>query len=55
MNKKTVAQTEQKFGRGANECKRCGRKQGLVRKYGIYLCRQCFREMAPDMGFTKNS
>ncbi|MCK4937012.1 MAG: 30S ribosomal protein S14, partial [Methanosarcinales archaeon] len=24
-------------------------------KYGIYLCRQCFREMAPDMGFTKNS
>ncbi|MCG7850139.1 MAG: 30S ribosomal protein S14 [ANME-2 cluster archaeon] len=55
MNKETVAQTEQKFGRGANECKRCGRKQGLVRKYGIYLCRQCFREMAPDMGFTKNS
>ncbi|HDM60277.1 MAG TPA: 30S ribosomal protein S14, partial [Archaeoglobus veneficus] len=24
------------FGRGANECRRCGRKAGLIRKYGIY-------------------
>ncbi len=31
-----------KFGRGANMCKRCGRKRALVRKYGIFLCRQCF-------------
>jgi len=44
---------EKKFGRGANECRRCGRQQGLVRKYDIYLCRQCFREMAPKMGFEK--
>jgi len=28
---------------------------GLVRKYGIYLCRQCFREIAPEMGFEKYS
>jgi len=26
-----------------------------VRKYGIYLCRQCFREIAPEMGFEKYS
>lgn len=45
--------TGKKFGRGAHSCKRCGRKQGLVRKYGIYLCRQCFREAARDMGFKK--
>lgn len=44
---------KKKFGRGANQCKRCGRKQGLVRKYGIYLCRQCFRELARSMGFEK--
>jgi small subunit ribosomal protein S14 len=44
---------KKKFGRGANICKRCGRKQGLVRKYGIYLCRQCFRELARLMGFEK--
>jgi small subunit ribosomal protein S14 len=42
-----------KFGRGANECRICGRKQGLVRKYGIYFCRQCFRENARKMGFKK--
>jgi small subunit ribosomal protein S14 len=34
-------------------CQRCGRKQGLVGKYDIYLCRQCFREIARDMGFKK--
>jgi small subunit ribosomal protein S14 len=35
------------------ECQRCGRKQGLVGKYDINLCRQCFREIARDMGFRK--
>ncbi|AEH61069.1 ribosomal protein S14 [Methanosalsum zhilinae DSM 4017] len=35
------------------ECRRCGRKQGLVRKYGICMCRHCFREMAHEMGFEK--
>ncbi|MGB8312721.1 MAG: 30S ribosomal protein S14 [Halobacteriota archaeon] len=43
----------EKLGRVAHECRRCGRKQGLVRKYGIYLCRQCFREKASDMQFEK--
>lgn len=55
MNKGTVVEIEKNFGRGANQCRRCGRKQGLVRKYGIYLCRQCFREIAQDMGFSKYS
>ncbi|WOF15504.1 30S ribosomal protein S14 [Methanoplanus sp. FWC-SCC4] len=41
------------FGRGANECQMCGRKQGLVRRYNIMLCRQCFRESAPKIGFKK--
>jgi small subunit ribosomal protein S14 len=34
-------------------CQRCDRKQGLVGKYDIWLCRQCFREIAGDMGFQK--
>ncbi|MCL9816568.1 30S ribosomal protein S14 [Natronocalculus amylovorans] len=38
-----------------NACRRCGRKQGLVGKYDINLCRQCFREVARDMGFKKYS
>jgi small subunit ribosomal protein S14 len=49
------AQEEQKrrFGRGAQECLMCGRKQGLVRRYHINLCRQCFREWASKIGFKK--
>jgi len=37
------------------DCQRCGRKQGLVGKYDIYLCRQCFREVSRSMGFKKFS
>ena len=36
-----------------HECRRCGREQGLVGKYDIWLCRQCFREIARSMGFKK--
>ncbi|MFB6282054.1 MAG: 30S ribosomal protein S14 [Haloferacaceae archaeon] len=35
------------------QCRRCGRPQGLVGKYDIFLCRQCFREVARSMGFKK--
>ncbi len=38
-----------------HECRRCGREQGLVGKYDIWLCRQCFREIAREMGFKKYS
>jgi small subunit ribosomal protein S14 len=37
------------------ECQRCGREQGLVGKYDIWLCRQCFREVSRSMGFKKYS
>ena len=36
-------------------CKRCDRKRGLVRRYNLNLCRQCFREIAPKLGFKKYS
>lgn len=28
-------------------------KAGLIRKYGLNICRQCFREKSQDIGFTK--
>lgn len=31
----------------------CTHKAGLIRKYGLNICRQCFREKALDIGFTK--
>ncbi|MCS4541579.1 MAG: 30S ribosomal protein S14 [Euryarchaeota archaeon] len=42
-----------KFGRGANKCWRCGTFTGLVRKYGLMICRKCFREAARELGFEK--
>ena len=36
-------------------CERCDRQRGLVRRFGMHLCRQCFREMAPEIGFKKYS
>ena len=36
-------------------CLRCGRKRGIIRRYGMHLCRQCFRELAPEIGFKKYS
>jgi small subunit ribosomal protein S14 len=46
------AETEATTGQQV-ACRRCGREQGLVGKYDINLCRQCFREIAREMGFRK--
>ena len=45
---------KRKFGRKEG-CQRCGRKRGLVRRYGLRLCRQCVRDTAPTLGFRKYS
>ncbi|HWM53112.1 MAG TPA: 30S ribosomal protein S14 [Thermoplasmata archaeon] len=42
------------FGRKRG-CLRCGRKRGIVRRYGLHVCRQCFREIAYELGFRKYS
>ncbi|HVL87693.1 MAG TPA: 30S ribosomal protein S14 [Candidatus Thermoplasmatota archaeon] len=44
-----------RFGRGANRCQRCGVFTGLIRKYRLFVCRHCFREIGPDLGFKKYS
>ncbi|KAL9099176.1 MAG: hypothetical protein Q9163_005292 [Psora crenata] len=31
----------------------CTHRAGLIRKYGLNICRQCFREKSQDIGFTK--
>jgi hypothetical protein len=33
----------------------CTHKAGLIRKYGLNVCRQCFREKSTDIGFVKVS
>jgi small subunit ribosomal protein S29e len=43
------------YGKGSRQCVVTGRKggMGLVRKYGINMKRQVFRERAIDMGWMK--
>ncbi|ATZ52325.1 putative 40s ribosomal protein [Botrytis fragariae] len=42
------------YGKGSRECRVCTHKAGLIRKYGLNICRQCFREKAADIGFVKH-
>ncbi len=46
---------ERSCGVALRKCKNCGRMKGHINKYGLHLCRQCFREMAPELGFKKFS
>ncbi|KIH60282.1 ribosomal protein S14p/S29e [Ancylostoma duodenale] len=42
-----------KFGPGSRSCRVCSNHHGLIRKYGLDMCRRCFREYAKDIGFKK--
>jgi small subunit ribosomal protein S14 len=44
-----------RFGRAARACQRCGQVTGLIRKYRLYVCRHCFHEVGPELGFKKYS
>jgi len=46
---------KRKFGVAANKCERCGRFGAHIKQYGLKLCRQCFREIAEEIGFKKYS
>ena len=54
MNIDDVKIKEREVYRGRIEgCVLCHRKRGLVRRYGLNLCRQCFRDKAIELGFKK--
>ncbi len=42
-------------GRSKDRCEICGRTGGHIKKYGLRLCRHCFREISKDIGFKKYS
>ncbi len=46
---------DRKYGINVHLCKRCGRRGGHISKYGLDLCRQCFRDIAKNIGFKKYS
>lgn len=47
-NKDRLADEEEQF-----HSRVCTHTAGLIRKYGLNICRQCFREKAADIGFVK--
>ena len=44
---------DRKMGIAAKKCERCGRFGAHLSQYNLNLCRQCFREIAPEIGFNK--
>ncbi|KAM1088864.1 hypothetical protein ACFX19_016919 [Malus domestica] len=41
------------YGPGSRTCRVCGNPHGLIRKYALMCCRQCFRSNAKEIGFIK--
>lgn len=46
---------ERSCGTSKKRCERCGRTGAQIGKYGLNLCRQCFREISTKIGFKKYS
>ena len=42
-----------KFGQSLTRCIKCGGRRGHISKYGLNICRRCFREIAKELGFKK--
>ena len=41
------------YGKGANRCRFTNTTRGVVRKYGLNICRRTFRLNAQKLGFKK--
>ncbi|MFW9989873.1 MAG: 30S ribosomal protein S14 [Candidatus Odinarchaeota archaeon] len=41
------------FGKGQRECRRCHTHRGIIRRYGLYLCRRCAYEVLLKIGFKR--
>ena len=46
---------KRKHGETTKKCNLCGRTGGHISKYGLNLCRHCFRDHATKLGFKKYS
>ena len=44
---------KRKFGAGLKRCIVCGGVRAHIDKYGLNVCRRCFREIAKKIGFKK--
>jgi len=44
---------KRRMGKGSRRCVRCGSHGPVIRRYRLNVCRHCFREIAPELGFKK--
>ena len=44
---------DRKSGKGVTRCELCNNPRGHISKYGLNICRICFRFNASKMGFRK--
>lgn len=44
---------DRKFGQSLTMCVICGSTRGHISRYGLHVCRRCFREVAEELGFKK--
>jgi len=52
--KKSGLKPEYKFkGKGKRKCRFCGTARGMIRSFGLQVCRRCFREVGEHIGFRK--
>lgn len=40
-------------GKAMRKCRFCGTSRGIIRSYGLRICRRCFREVGERIGFRK--
>ncbi|RHY30627.1 hypothetical protein DYB32_006821 [Aphanomyces invadans] len=43
------------YGKDSKRCRACATTRGVISKYGLDMCRRCFRERATQIGFVKVS
>jgi small subunit ribosomal protein S14 len=52
--KKTPLPLQYRYkGKGKRKCRLCGNSRGMVRSYGLGVCRRCFRDVGERIGFRK--
>lgn len=48
-----VPLAEKYKAKGTRKCRFCGNARAVIRKYGLHICRRCFREVAERINFRK--
>jgi len=53
MSNKRYAVHPRNYGKDSRACRVCHSKRGVIQKYGMNVCRKCFKENTEIMGFKK--